>query len=43
MPNPATERGCIMLESVIALFVAVMGDIVSHYIIKWLDSDGNDD
>lgn len=31
-----------MLESIISLFVAVMGDIVSHYVIKWLDSDEND-
>lgn len=32
-----------MTDIVIALFVTVMGGVVCHYIIKWLDSGNNND
>lgn len=31
-----------MPDAVISLLVAVMGGIICHYIIKWLDGNDND-
>ena len=31
-----------MVETAISFLMAVMGDVVGHYIIKWLDGDGDD-
>ena len=28
-----------MVETAISFLMAVMGDVVGHYIIKWLDGD----
>ena len=41
-PIRQRKGGVLMLESIVSLFIAVMGDIVSHYVIKWLDSDMDD-
>ena len=32
-----------MMDIAITLFVTVMGGVVCHYIIKWLDSGSNND
>lgn len=43
IPNPATERGCDSLaDFIISILVAVVGGVMCHYIIKWLDSDKHD-
>ena len=40
-PRPATERGCVMTY-LISFLVAIVAEVVGHYICKWLDSDSND-
>ncbi len=30
------------METLISLLVAIVGGVACHYIIKWLDGDGND-
>ena len=42
IPNPATEGGVHMQDAIISFLVAIMGGVACHYIIKWLDSDDND-
>lgn len=32
-----------MHDIFVSVFVAVMGGVICHYIIKWLDNGNNDD
>lgn len=32
-----------MQEVLISILATVMGGVICHYIIKWLDNSGNDD
>ena len=38
IPILATGGGCTM-ETLVAFLVTVVGGVVTHYIIKWLDRD----
>ena len=37
-PRQAKEGG-VVLEFILSFIIAVMADVVSHYINKWLDGD----
>ena len=41
-PIPGTERGCLQLEILLSLVIAVAAGVISHLICKWLDNDKKD-
>ena len=39
LPNLVTGRGVIVMSDILAaLFVTVVGGIIVHYAVKWIDS-----
>ena len=42
-PIRQRKGGEIMQEVLISILAAVVGGVICHYIIKWLDSGSNDD